>query len=207
MTESQAHGFTWENSILQTVFGIQPGTQIGGYTRKHDVNADENTLDNVNISIKTSGSSSIDMGDARRIFSAVSGETLRLVLVQYKQEGEEKVLQSVSEVDLMDSARLLFNEITLAEITALHEFLKSIPPGKASPEMVAEYKRRSAELNKKSGILQFRPKVDSAKQRRLQCSIPFSKIPAEKIVYQNTQGIYKGHQIPLRIPSGRRVRH
>jgi hypothetical protein len=210
MPESQAHGFIWEKSVLEGVYGIFNTQQGGSYTRKHDVPANENMIDHVNVSIKTAGGKSVDMGDARRVFDAAENEPITLLVLQYKQEGAEKVLKNVLEVDLTSSTEELFGEVTLAEISELHEYIRNIPPGTASLRIREEYKERARKLNLKSGALQFRPKVDSKNQRRLQCSFPdigaFCERWPERIKSQNSDGIFKEAQIPLRILSAVRAR-
>jgi len=208
MPEVQAHGFIWERSVLEGVYGIA-GAQVGGYTRTHDVSAEENRLDGVSVSIKTSGSSSVDMGDARRVFDACSsGNPYYMLLIQYEQEEEEKVLKSVSYIDLTASREKLFGDLSLEDISAMHEHLKTIPPGRASLDTRAEYKLRSSELRKKTGAISLRPKVDSKNQRRLQCSFSnietFCAANPGRLISRNTEGIFRGFQLLMRIPSGRR---
>jgi hypothetical protein len=210
MTESQAHGFTWEKSVLEGVYGIT-GAQVGGYTRTHDVSAEENTLDGASVSIKTSGSESVDMGDARRVFQAcASGEPFHLLLIQYAQEGDEKVLESVSYIDLTSSITELFGELGLEDITDMHTYLKAIPAGRASVDTRNEYKRRAAELSRRSGAISLRPKVDSKTQRRLQCSFSnigtFCAANPGRIQSKSSDGVFKGFQLLMRVRSGRRVR-
>lgn len=211
MPESQAHGFIWEKSVLEGVYGIFNTQQQGGsYTRKHDVPANENMIDHVNVSIKTAGGKSVDMGDARRVFDTTMNEPINLLVLQYKQEGAEKVLKNVLEIDLTSSTEELFGGVTLAEISELHEYIRNIPPGTASLGIREEYKQRAGKLNSKSGALQFRPKVDSKNQRRLQCSFPdigaFCVRWPARIKSQNPAGIFKGVQLPLRILSTVRAR-
>jgi hypothetical protein len=206
MTESQAHGFTWEDHIKKEVYKIQGNA---AYTRKNDIDSHENTIDSkaVNISIKTSGSLSVDMGDARRVYEGTS-EPLHMVLIQYTQQGGQKVLKSVLEVDLTGAREELFGSLTLAEVVGFHEELKKIPHGQVQNK---DYLKHSAELNTKSKHLVLRPKVDSKSQRRLQCS--FTNIDAfcaaypERLLYKNTEGLFKGVQLMKTLESGRRVRH
>ena len=204
--ESQAHGFIWERSVLEGVYKIPPGS----YTRQHDVGADENIISpGVNVSIKTSGGKSVDMGDARRVYNSL--ESLNLILIHYKQDGEEKVLKSVLEVDLTDAREVLFGSLSFAEISEFHEQLRGIPPGRPSVEAVLRYKTIASELNARSGAVKLRPKVDSGRQRRLQCSFPdfarFCAANPARVITKNTAGILRGFQIPLRILSGLRIRN
>lgn len=207
MTESQAHGFAWEDHIKKEVYKIQ---EKAAYTRKHDIDAHENTIDNpaVNISIKTSGGMSVDMGDALRIFEATGEEPYHMVIIQYDQAEGHKILRTVLEVDLTGARRLLFGDLTWEEISDFHTHLKRIPPGRVENK---DYLIRSSELNKRSRDIQLRPKVDSKSQRRLQCSFPnidfFCKTYPQRLIYSNKEGVFKGVQLIKTLRSGRRVRH
>lgn len=205
MTESQAHGFAWEEYIKKEVYKIE---SKAAYTRKNDVDSHENTIDGCAVSIKTSGGTTVDMGDAQRIFDATGGEPYHMVVVQYEQEGENKILRCVLEVDLTGARALLFGDLTNEEISDFHDHLKKIPQGRVENK---DYLIRSSELNKRSKDIQLRPKVDSKKQRRLQCSFPnidsFCKTYPERLISRNTEGVFKGVQLIKTLQSGRRVRH
>ena len=205
MTESQAHGFAWEDYIKKEVYKIQ---DKAAYTRKNDIDSHENTIDGCAVSIKTSGGVSVDMGDAQRIFEATNGEPYHMIVIQYEQSDDRKILKTVLEVDLTGARRLLFGDLTAEEISEFSAHLKRIPQGRVENK---DYLIRSLELNKRSKDIQLRPKVDSKKQRRLQCSFPnidfFCKNYPERVLYKNTEGVFKGVQLLKTLESGRRVRH
>jgi len=205
MTESQAHGFAWEDHIKKNVYKIQ---DKAAYTRKNDIDSHENTIDGCAVSIKTSGGVSVDMGDAQRIFEATGGEPFHMIVIQYNQTEGRKILSSVLEVDLTGARSLLFGNLTAQEISDFSAEIKRIPPGRVQNK---DYLSRSAELNRRSQDIQLRPKVDSQKQRRLQCSFPnidfFCKNYPERLLYKNTEGVFKGVQLLKTLDSGRRVRH
>jgi hypothetical protein len=205
MTESQAHGFTWETFIKKNVYKIQEDV---AYTRKNDIDSHENTIDNCAISIKVSGGLSVDMGDARRVFDGTLEEPLHMVLIQYTQQEDQKVLQSVLEVDLTGARQELFGDLLRDDIARLHEQLQKIPHG---PVTNKDYLHVAKELNAKSKHIFLRPKVDSKNQRRLQCSFTnintFCEAYPERLLYKNTEGIFKGVQLVTSLLSGRRVRH
>ena len=48
--ESQAHGFIWEEEILRKIYNVDPEH----YNSIHDLLAENNKLEGVNVSIKTS---------------------------------------------------------------------------------------------------------------------------------------------------------
>ena len=127
MTESQAHGFTWETFIKEEIYNVP---DKAAYTRKNDIDSNENTFDNCAVSIKTSGSVSVDMGDARRIFEGTSsGEPYRMIVIQYTQDETHKNLKAILEIDLTNSHQELFGDVSYQEISTLHETLKKIPAG------------------------------------------------------------------------------
>lgn len=206
MTESQAHGFTWETFIKEKIYNVP---DKAAYTRKNDIDSNENTFDNCAVSIKTSGSVSVDMGDARRIFEGTSsGEPYRMIVIQYTQDETHKNLKAILEIDLTNSHQELFGDVSYQEISTLHETLKKIPAGLPQNK---DYLEISDTMNKRMGALSVRPKVDSKKQRRLQCSFNniehFCSVYPTRALYKNTEGIFKGIQVVKSILSGRRIRH
>ena len=64
--QSQSHGFIWENSI-KTIFNLP--SEINN-TSKYDIPCEINIFNpNENISIKTTGGTSIDCGDILRFYN------------------------------------------------------------------------------------------------------------------------------------------
>jgi len=110
---------------------------------------------------------------------------------------------------LTSSREKLFGDLSLEDISAMHEHLKAIPPGRASLDTRGEYKLRAAELRRKAGAISLRPKVDSRNQRRLQCSFSnietFCAANPQRLISRSTEGIFRGFQLLMRIPSGRRL--
>lgn len=210
MAESQKHGFTFENEVLKA-YGLNPTTL--SYTRAHDIPAELNSKESQNVSIKTAGGKSVDMGDILRIFqeTAPAGESILLTVLFYKQDGDKKKLKEIYQVDLTGMQPLLFGTTDKEELQAYVASVKAIPHGEVSADQRAAYKSGGAALNSKMGFLQVRPKVDSKNQRRVQCSFPdfhaFCTAHPDRIKSKITDGILHGHQLPLEIESGRRRRH
>ena len=73
--EVQAHGFSWENEIIEKVYGATQQERKADmkYTSKMDLPSRLNHLDNCDISVKTSCNlNMVCMADCLRIFDAVS---------------------------------------------------------------------------------------------------------------------------------------
>lgn len=231
MAESQKHGFTFENEVLKA-YGLDP-TALS-YTRAHDIPAELNSKEGQNVSIKTTGGKSVDMGDILRIFQETSpaGDSILLTVLFYEQDDDKKKLKQIIQVDLTGAQPLLFGTVikeelhsssravgdgsmaagvTAAELQAYVASVKAIPHGQTSAEQRAAYKSGAAALNAKMGFLQVRPKVDSKSQRRVQCSFPdfqaFCTAHPDRVKSKIINGILHGHQLPLEIDSGRRLRH
>lgn len=208
-TESQAHGFSWEEEILR-VYNLDPSLSRSGYTRAHDIPAELNTRQpGVNVSIKVSGGKSVDMGDILRIFdsTAVGGERLLLLVLFYKQEGSQKVLQCIKEVDLTGRRETLFGSVSREDLLDYIRVVKSIPSGEPSVEARQEYKDRAEELSRRmNGPLAVRPKVDSKNQRRVQCSFPNFIAFCNSISHIDHGKELFGIPIQQRLDSGPRVR-
>jgi hypothetical protein len=204
MPENQLHGFTWEAEIKTNVFGLDAAAP---YTAVHDIDRSQNRFDaNENISIKTTGGSTVCMGDALRILDYEPGVLHTAIVVQYKQCADSKIIMCVYELDL-GQRELLWGQVTREDVAELDALVRSMPRRQRVPEIDAAITAKKTELNAKSGLLKFNPKIDSKTQRRLQCSIPkFAEAPT--LVRTITRDpVVRGVPITASLPSGRRQRH
>jgi hypothetical protein len=210
--EVQKHGFLWERSLLKNVYGVTDAELAAiKYTNKMDLPANLNKLGQQSLSIKTTGSpNAVCMADALRIFDAVSSkDPFHLVVVTYKQDGVEKNLKSIIEVDLTDSAALLFGTITREQIEDLVKVIKKVPQ-KRSPtadEYKAIYDLRDS-IQTRSLAIHLDPKCNS-QQSRLQCSFnrfgQFLAMNPGRIIARSTNGQFRGGSIIETLKSARRI--
>ena len=204
MPENQQHGFLWEAMIKTLVFllaGPDP------YTAVHDVDRCRNRFDpNENVSIKTTGSDTLCMGDALRVFTYEPGVAHTCIAVRYEQDADRKNLKNVYELDLMQR-ELLWGSVTKEDVEELDRLVRSMPNGQRVPEIDRAIKQKKKELNAKSGAIKFNPKIDSKTQRRLQCSIPKFHTYPSLIKSATAEPLVRGVQIAAFVLSGRRVRN
>jgi len=212
-TEVQAHGKTWEIDILVNVYGADAEKiKKTGYTSKYDLKAEDNKLDNCNLSVKTTGSGTIYMGDCLRIFNSVtSSQPYHLVVISYAQRGTYKHITKILEFDITGLKFDFFGTLTLEQINRLATAVKAIPQ-KISPtpaERKALYDLKKT-LQPLSGIVGLDIKCNS-QQSRLQCSISagrfkglLDKYPARIIATSNTNE-FRGGSIRESIPSEKRI--
>lgn len=203
MPESQQHGFAWENEIKTEVFTMN---DVINYTSPHDVPKELNKFNNrENISIKTTGSGTVCMGDALRMFQYTTAELHTGIIIRYKQEGGTKKLTNVFELDL-DNKLAIWGSVTLRDIQELDRLICSMPHGQRVKSIDDAIRNKKKELNAKSGLMRFNPKIDSKTQRRLQCSI--TNFAQSIIVKTSTsEAVVRGTTINPAIHSVRRSRN
>lgn len=171
-TQSQGHGLFWDNEIREKVFKLP---SCKNDTRKFDIEAIENIFNSVeNISIKTSGNNNIDCGDILRFYDENNFNNFyTIILVRYKQIDEYKEIKQILELNYtLELRNYLFGDVPMLELEQYIELIKSIPFGEVSPEIKKKYKEIKKKIQEKYKMnINISPKVDSKKQRRVQCSI------------------------------------
>jgi hypothetical protein len=204
MPANQNHGFLWEDEIKAKVFQFSAPV---GYTAVHDIGKEHNRFNSrENISIKVTGSATVCMGDALRVFTYSPDEVHTGIVLRYSQAGDTKTVSGVYELDL-DNRVLLWGGVTLEDVRALDSLVRSMPTGRRDTAIDQQISQLKKELNSKSGVVRFNPKIDSKSQRRLQCSITnFAAIPT-LIRASSVESVVRGVLITASILSGRRIRN
>ena len=119
----------------------------------------------VNISIKTSGSNTVDMADCLRLYDIVSStESYHLICIFYSQcdATHTKHCNSIYLVNLSGMKRELFGDITREELVELRRRV-TLVPHKRSPtpeERQFMYEYRDA-LHRKRGAVRLAIKCNS----------------------------------------------
>jgi hypothetical protein len=210
--EVQAHGFLWERQLLTRVYGAT-SEEIAtlSYTSPYDLPVAMNRVTKANLSIKTTGSTTICMGDALRIFDEVSAKEgpLHLTVIRYAQETPTtKRIKEIIEVNLTDSQTLLFGTATRADIEALDRLVKAVPQKRSpTPEEHAAIYALQRSLKAKLKGIYLNVKCNS-QQSRLQCSFnkwaAFIAANPDRIVAKSTGASLHGGAIDETIESGPR---
>jgi ATPase subunit of ABC transporter with duplicated ATPase domains len=201
-TESQAHGFKFEDSLKEQVFKID--TKIK-YTSKYDIPKEFNIINNHNISIKTTGNRDIGCAD---IFRFLENDETEMIITCYKQDGDYKIVKETYSIQLTeDFMKSLNDDINKDKLNQLNQLIKNIPHGKVSEETKKEYKNKCKQLSLEYFIVN--PKVDSKKQRRVQCTLKLDAILNRKdIKYEIFNGAeYYGKKYIGKFFSPRRKRN
>ncbi len=169
--EVQNHGVVFERWIRDTFFdGYTPES----YTQKWDIPASANKkFGGIAVNpkaIKYKGA--VDMGDALRQFDI--DEPFWLVVGYWQQEGDNKrfvnvVAQRIEPADW----RKLWGDLERADLERLDKIIKETPDYREARKLAQQIK---SEPKFKSSIITLNPKIDSKSQRRLQCSLSWSKM-------------------------------
>jgi hypothetical protein len=209
----QKHGFSWEKELLTNVYKALPQELNSiSYTAAKDLPAAYNHLDSIALSIKTTGSAAVCMGDALRVYDSVTptADPLNMCVVTYKQVGTTKQVKKITEINLTDAKQALFGSVTREEIVELDRLIKAVPKGRSpTKEEKLSYQSYQSALQAKTGAIIFNPKLDSKSQRRLQCSFnkfeKFLEKNPERVIASSTTNAFRGGEISASIQSDRRV--
>ena len=210
--QSQSHGFIFENEIRKKVFELQ---EESNDTNIHDIPCSKNKFDfNENISIKTTGSSTICCGDVLRFYQYDFNHKNTIICIQYEQIEDSKQIKHIFEINYnRECHRKLFGNITKTEIEQYVNSVKSIPQNIPREDIIKtfDYKtEKNTLMNNKNMNIQINPKIDSKNQRRVQCSISNFERTLEKfITYKSaieTPNVIRGKYITSTIDSSTRVR-
>lgn len=170
--EVQHHGLVFEKWVRDTFF---EGYEPPGYTQKWDIPAEINTLHGgypVNPkAIKYK--SPVGLGDALRQFDI--DETFILVIGYWQQEEDVKrFVNIVAPVITPELQRSLWGDVTRADLERLDALIKDTSIHYKEVRKQAQAMKRTHPFN--TSIITLNPKIDSRGQRRLQCSLSFTKV-------------------------------
>jgi hypothetical protein len=215
MPENQGHGKFWERELGLNVYRATEAELASiSHTANIDIPRAFNRLDGTDVSIKVTGGRSVDIGDIVRVYKEVSsGEPIHLVVISWTQvNSTTKRLQSIVEIDLTNSTELLFGTATLLDIEALVDYVKSIPHYGRTAEHQVTYKKMASSLKRqRGGWLSYAPKVDSAKQRRVQGHFgqfhKFVQAHPTRIIATSHTCEFRGGKIAEEINSTPRIRN
>lgn len=211
-TQSQSHGLFWDSEIREKIFLLPPCIND---CEKFDIPSSKNHFDSKeNISIKTSGNTTIDCGDILRFYSRdVEDNKITIILLKYKQINNTKQINEILEINYSEEFKdILFGSVTKDVLENYVQYVKNIPSGNACNEIKNSYKKLKKEIQEKHNMqINISPKVDSKNQRRVQCSIPnFDKLLMKypKFLISKTCGcLIRGIAITPIIESVKRIRN
>ena len=170
--EVQAHGNYYEDLKTRQITGLSKADydalKENGYTSGMDIM--KGLLSANDYSIKTTNGNRVDCGD---ILRRRQEEKYNLVVAVWEQVGMTKIFHTeyIFYISPSDSQKLWgrMNYNLLAEYV---DYIKNIPAGKKAQQETKEERTLLANcVGDKNALFRIHPKVDSKKQRRVQCSL------------------------------------
>jgi hypothetical protein len=221
MPENQGHGKTWEKDLGINVYkATEEEVNSVPRTAPIDVPRGFNRLEGVDVSIKVSGKDTIDMGDILRVYDEVSsGEKIHMTVVHWQQKDPStKKIKSITEVDLTNSANILFGSVSREQLVILDTTTKTA--GKVRPDVTVQEREQNIksvyamrdELHKTSGFMHYHlmfyrnTKTPSRVQGQFTHFSQFVKENPERVIAVSETGEFRGGRIAEEIASTKRNR-
>ena len=182
--EVQAHGNHYENEVIRERTGMTKeeydALKENGYTSEFDLAS--GLVVDYNGSIKTTKNNTICCSDLLR---KMKHDDYHLIVGVYKQVGKTKVFHTEYEFFITPADReVLWGDMKYENVEAFVNYVKSIPAGKEAQQSTKSTRKLfQEEVQCKSALFKINPKVDSKKQRRVQCSLHIDKLIAAGVKY------------------------
>tara|TARA_Y100000004_G_scaffold190076_1_gene246648 strand:+ start:646 stop:1257 length:612 start_codon:yes stop_codon:yes gene_type:complete len=188
MAEVQQHGNKFEDVVIRdrTKLSKKEYDKLkkNGYTSPFDLcNGLKVDYD---ASIKTTGSNTVCCSDLLRMMS--HRKYYRLIVGCYKQEGKSKKFHTQYEFFIApEDYSKLWGKMDYQLVESFVDFVKAIPHGpEAQKDTKSVRDQFQEQVSCEEALFNINPKVDSKKQRRVQCSVPLDKLLASGIQYEKT---------------------
>ena len=185
--EVQAHGNYYEDLKTRQITGLgkaeYDALKESGYTSGMDIM--KGLLSAYDYSIKTTNGNKIDCGDILRRRQETD---YNLVVGCYSQVGDNKVFYSEYTFYIRpEHERKLWGKMNYNQLAEYVDYIKNIPAGRdAQQETKTERTVLKNCIEDKNALFRIHPKVDSKKQRRVQCSVKMSDLMKARIPYKQT---------------------
>ena len=185
--EVQAHGNYYEDLKTKQITGLSKdeydALKESGYTSGMDI--EKGLLSAYDYSIKTSKGNTVDCGDILRRRQETD---YNLVVGCYSQVGDNKVFYSEYTFYIRpEHEQKLWGRMNYNQLAEYVDYIKNIPAGReAQQETKTERTVLKNCIEDKNALMKIHPKVDSKKQRRVQCSLKMSDLIKARIPYKQT---------------------
>ena len=182
--EVQAHGNYYEDLKTRQITGLSKvyydSLKENGYTSGMDIM--KGLLSVSDYSIKTTNGNKIDCGDVLRRRQETD---YILVVGVYSQVGENKVFHTEYTFYIKpEHEQKLWGRMNYNQLAEYVNYIKNIPAGKeAQQETKTERTVLKNCIEDKNALVKIHPKVDSKKQRRVQCSVKIKELIKADIPY------------------------
>ena len=182
--EVQAHGNYFEDIKTREITGMSKdeydNLKDNGYTSSMDIV--KGLYSDRDISIKTAKSKKVDCGDILRRRAETEYD---IIIGLWNQVGDTKVFHTEYTFHIKpEHESLLWGKMTYEKLREFDNYIKSIPEGRtAQQDTKVERQVLKTITEDADAQMKIHPKVDSKKQRRVQCSFNIDRLIKAGVEY------------------------
>ena len=183
--EVQAHGNYFEDLKIRELTGFSKdeydSMKDNGYTSSMDIV--KGLHSDKDVSIKTAKGRKVDCGDILRRRSETEYD---IIIGVWDQVGDSKIFHTEYTFHIKpEHETLLWGRMSYEKLREFNEYIKSIPEGRtAQKETKVERQVLKTITEDVDAQMKIHPKVDSKKQRRVQCSFNIDSLIKAGIPYE-----------------------
>ena len=183
--EVQAHGNYFEDLKIRELTGFSKdeydSMKDNGYTSSMDIV--KGLHSDKDVSIKTAKGRKVDCGDILRRRSETEYD---IIIGVWDQVGDSKIFHTEYTFHIKpEHETLLWGRMSYEKLREFNEYIKSIPEGRtAQKETKVERQVLKTITEDVDAQMKIHPKVDSKKQRRVQCSFNIDKLIKVGVEYE-----------------------
>ena len=183
--EVQAHGNYFEDLKIMELTGFSKdeydSMKDNGYTSSMDIV--KGLHSDKDVSIKTAKGRKVDCGDILRRRSETEYD---IIIGVWDQVGDSKIFHTEYTFHIKpEHETLLWGRMSYEKLREFNEYIKSIPEGRtAQKETKVERQVLKTITEDVDAQMKIHPKVDSKKQRRVQCSFNIDKLIKVGVEYE-----------------------
>ena len=183
--EVQAHGNYFEDLKIRELTGFSKdeydSMKDNGYTSSMDIV--KGLHSDKDVSIKTAKGRKVDCGDILRRRSETEYD---IIIGVWDQVGDSKIFHTEYTFHIKpEHETLLWGRMSYEKLREFNEYIKSIPEGRtAQKETKVERQVLKTITEDVDAQMKIHPKVDSKKQRRVQCSFNIDKLIKVDVEYE-----------------------
>ena len=183
--EVQAHGNYFEDLKIRELTGFSKdeydSMKDNGYTSSMDIV--KGLHSDKDVSIKTAKGRKVDCGDILRRRSETEYD---IIIGVWDQVGDRKIFHTEYTFHIKpEHETLLWGRMSYEKLREFNEYIKSIPEGRtAQQETKVERQVLKTITEDADAQMKIHPKVDSKKQRGVQCSFNIDKLIRAGVEYE-----------------------
>tara|TARA_B100001769_G_C21836881_1_gene454269 strand:+ start:67 stop:675 length:609 start_codon:yes stop_codon:yes gene_type:complete len=188
MAEVQAHGNYFEDLKIRELTGYSKedydSFKNNGYTSSMDIV--KGLYYYKDVSIKTAKGKKVDCGDILRRRSETEYD---IIIGLWDQVGDNKIFSQEYTFHIKpEHESILWGNMTYEKLREFDEYIKSIPEGRDAQQNTKVERQLLKTITEDANAqMKIHPKVDSKKQRRVQCSFNIDKLIEAGVEYEVKQ--------------------